>query len=108
MDFYNLRKIWNPNWFQGNQKKRNYFEGWYFKLVNPDNTAVWAVIPGISLGPDEKESFPFIQVINGKTGDTHFIKYKTEEFVFSRKKFEISIAGNHFSTHGIFRGQRVY
>ena len=101
MDFYNFRKIWNPDWFQGNQKKRNYFEGWYFKLVNPYKTATWAVIPGISHGSNEKESYPFIQLINGKTGDTHFIKYKMEDFNFSRKGFEISIAGNHFSNNGI-------
>ena len=90
MDFYNLKKIWNPDWFQGNLKKKNYFEGWYFKLVNPYNTAAWAVIPGISLGSNEKESSPFIQLINGKTGDSHFIRYKHEDFVFSRKRFEIS------------------
>ena len=101
MDFYNLKKIWNPDWFQGNGKRKNYFEGWYFKLINPDNTASWAVIAGISLGSNEQDSYPFIQVINGKSGESHFIKYKPDDFIYSRKNFDVSIAGNHFSVNGI-------
>jgi len=32
-----IKRILNPAFFQGNLKKKHYFEGWYFKLV--DNKA---------------------------------------------------------------------
>lgn len=101
MDLYNIRKIWNPDWFQGNQKRRNYFEGWYFKIVNKDASVTYAIIPGISIGNGPKSAYLFIQAINGTSGDSRFIRYRMEEFSFSRKEFNLSIAGNHFSGSGI-------
>ena len=31
-----LGKIWKPEVFQGRGKKKDYFEGWYFKSVSQD------------------------------------------------------------------------
>jgi hypothetical protein len=101
MDLYNLRKIWNPAFFQGNNKNKQYFEGWYFKLVSSDRQVVWAIIPGISLGRKNEGSYPFIQLINGKNGKSYFIKYHLDEFQYSRRSFEVSIANNKFSGSGI-------
>jgi len=101
MDLYNVRKIWNPDWFQGNNRRKNYFEGWYFKMVNPEKNEVFAIIPGISIGKDKNSSYSFIQVINGITGNSEFIKFGMEEFSFSRTNFNISIGDNHFSPAGI-------
>ena len=101
MDFYNFRKIWNPDWFQGNHRHRNYFEGWYFKLVSPDKGASFAIIPGISIGEGIQSAYAFIQVINGKTGESRFVKFSITDFSFSREGFEVSIAGNKFSGKGI-------
>ena len=44
-----LRKIRYPILFQGNLKKKNYFEGWYYKQVSKDEKEVISFIPGISL-----------------------------------------------------------
>ncbi len=101
MDFYNIRKIWNPDWFQGNRKKKNYFEGWYFKIVSPYARASMAIIPGISHGSNASDSYPFIQYINGNTGNSHFIRYSPDDFHYSRNSFNVSIAGNHFSNQGM-------
>jgi len=78
---YNYRKIFNPDWFQGNGKKKNYFEGWYFKIVSKDGKHTWAFIPGISYGGNQNHSF--IQVINGMTGETWYFKYEPSAFSFS-------------------------
>jgi len=101
MDLYNFRKIWNPDWFQGNHRNRNYFEGWYFKLVSQDKRASLAIIPGISIGEGIQNAYSFIQVIDGKTGDSRFVKFSLDDFSFSRKGFNVSIAGNNFSRTGI-------
>jgi tocopherol cyclase len=101
MDYYNIRKIWNPDWFQGNRRRKAYFEGWYFKLVNADKKEAYAVIPGISIGEKPEQGYSFIQVINGISGETRFIKYNFEDFSFSRNSFEISISGNRFSNTGL-------
>jgi len=47
---YWLRKIWSPELFQGIYKSKNYFEGWYYKLISADHKHIYAVIPGIALG----------------------------------------------------------
>ena len=111
--FYNLKKIWNPSWFQGNRKKRNYFEGWYFKMVDKTLNHAWAVIPGISLHHDDPHAF--IQVINGKTGQTWYFRFPKEAFLFSRQDFYVEIGNNSFSKdhikldinekEGIFKGE---
>lgn len=57
-----LRK-YKPEVFQGNLKKKNYFEGWYFKNVTQDLSCTLSIIPGISLV--ENDPHAFIQ-INGQ------------------------------------------
>ncbi len=47
---YLLNKLLNPEIFQGQYKKKNYFEGWYYKLIDSSQNNVWAIIPGISYG----------------------------------------------------------
>ena len=51
-------------YFQGKNKKRRYFEGWYFKVVSPDEQHALAFIPGISMG-ENGERHSFVQVMDG-------------------------------------------
>jgi len=97
LPFYSLKKIGNTTIFQGNQKKRKYFEGWYFKMVAEDGSAILSVIPGISLARDGKEQHAFIQIINGVTAQTSYYSFPIEEFSFSKKDFAIKIGDNYFS-----------
>jgi tocopherol cyclase len=94
---YDLRKIYNPSWFQGNLQRNNYYEGWYFKIVSEDNSRSFAFIPGISLGND---SHSFIQVIDGNTGDTQYHRFPVDSFSYSRRMFSVLISGNNFSEGG--------
>ena len=47
-----LRRLLHPLLFQGDLRRRRYFEGWYFKHVAAGGGAVFAFIPGVSLSPD--------------------------------------------------------
>lgn len=98
MTLYNARKVFNPPWFQGNGKKKNYFEGWYFKVVSADGKNTWAFIPGISYSG--KGNHSFIQVINGITGKTWYFKYPVESFAYSRNSFNTKVSDSHFSEGG--------
>jgi tocopherol cyclase len=97
LPFYNLRKTVNTTIFQGNKKKRKYFEGWYFKMVAEDGASILSVIPGISLSRDGKEQHAFIQLINGVTAQTNYYSFPIEEFSFSKKEFAVKIGDNYFS-----------
>ena len=94
-----FRKLFNPEIFQGNLKNRNYFEGWYFKLVDIEEKNVYAVIPGISLL--DKNSSAFIQVLNGRTAESHYIEYPVSDFRAEKDYFEVWIGENRFSLDGL-------
>jgi len=87
--------ILNPELFQGNLKKRNYFEGWYFKHVSRDLSKVYSFIPGISLSADDPHSF--IQVINGVSGETHYLTYPVKEFSWKKDSLLLKIGNSVFS-----------
>jgi hypothetical protein len=90
----NLRFL-KPEIFQGDLKKKNYFEGWYFKHVSADLKHVYSFIPGVSLNPKEPHSF--IQVINGITGETDYISYPPEKFVWDKNKLYLKIGDSVFT-----------
>jgi tocopherol cyclase len=95
--FYGRKKRKNTSMFQGNKEKKNYFEGWYFKMVGDNGEVILSVIPGISLSEDGSEQHAFIQFINGRTEETHYVTYPITSFYFSRKEFAIKIENNYFS-----------
>lgn len=101
LPFYNLKKSKNTAIFQGNKKKKNYFEGWYFKMVAEDGESVISVIPGISLPEKGKEQHAFIQIINGKNATTSYHSFPIESFSFSKKEFAVKIGQNYFSKEKI-------
>ena len=94
---YARRKRKYPPMFQGNKKRKKYFEGWYFKMVSADGSSILSVIPGISLSNDGKEQHAFIQIIDGKTANTFYYDFPIEDFSFSKEKFAVQIGKNYFS-----------
>jgi tocopherol cyclase len=87
-------RLFHPEIFQGSLKKKNYFEGWYFKHVSASLDQVWSFIPGISLNRDDPHSF--IQVINGISGETEYITYPLEDFEWKRDQLYLRIGGSTF------------
>jgi len=98
---YGLKKMSHPEMFQGNNKKKNYFEGWYFKMVSVDGSSILSIIPGIALSEDGKEQHAFIQTIDGATAETDYYSFPIEAFSFSKKEFAIRIGQNYFSKYKI-------
>ena len=98
---YKKLKKNNPEVFQGNKKKENYFEGWYFKMVSQDDSSIMSIIPGISLSENGEEQHAFIQIIDGKTAKTYYYTYPIEDFSFSKEKFAVRIQNNYFSEDSI-------
>lgn len=98
---YKIKKIWKPEIFQRHGKKRKYFEGWYYKLVDKDSRNILAVIPGISIDESSNSSHSFIQIIMGKTCESHYVRFNLEEFQYSKNNFEIKIGENYFSPNKI-------
>lgn len=93
-----ILKFYHQEIFQGSLKKKNYFEGWYFKHVSADTGNAFAVIPGISVSGD---SHSFIQYVDGNSGKTSYFRYETGDFEFNRNEFEIQIGKSQFSANGI-------
>ena len=88
-------KVFKTEVFQGHLSKKNYFEGWYFKNVSDDNGNVYAFIPGISLA--NGYSHAFIQIINGITGDTHYITYDVKDFKWEKDSVWVQIGASTFT-----------
>ena len=93
-----LSRLKDPTIFQGNLRKKHYFEGWYFKQVGSKG-ATLAVIPGISLTGED--SHAFIQVFNGRSGKSHYFSFPVEEFKPEKDPFGLVIGDNRFSNSGM-------
>jgi hypothetical protein len=89
-----LKTILNPDLYHGKNKKNNFFEGWYFKLVHPNKNYVLCFIPGITLST---ESHSFIQVLESNPSAFSYARYKVNDFRYYPSRFYISIAANSFS-----------
>lgn len=98
------RGVVHPEAFHGDRARTPFFEGWYVKLVDATRAQRWAVIPGIFrgvLGEDGIRDEAFVQVLDGSTGRSWFHRYDITEFTAANNDFDVRIAGNHFSAHGV-------
>jgi hypothetical protein len=93
-----LSNIYRPESFQGHGKTKDYFEGWYFKIVDKEEKKAFAVIPGISLSKDTSKSHAFVMVFDARNHKMSYFKYAVNEFRADKKKMEVKIGKNFFST----------
>jgi hypothetical protein len=91
-----IQSIFHPERFQGWNRKSNYFEGWYFKVVNQEENRAFAIIPGIAIDKSGN-GHAFVQVLDGKKRTAHYHKFDFSSFVSSESSFEINIENNIFS-----------
>lgn len=95
--------MWNrinhPLWYQGVKKKRNYFEGWYFKQVSADKQTTLSLIPGISKSKFSPHAF--LHVILAKTGQsqpqTWYLSFDSNAFSTGDEPFFVEVGGQRFS-----------
>ncbi len=86
--------------YHGWGRRRRYFEGWYFKLVNAGESAALAIIPGISMN-ETGERHAFIQVMDGKNCTAQYHRFDAGAFVPSPHRFELMLGPNFFSAEKI-------
>jgi tocopherol cyclase len=98
---YAFRRIFNPEIYQGKYKRSNYFEGWYYKIIDSTMEHAYAVIPGVSMGRGNGDSHAFVQVLDAFGCNVNYIKYDISSFKFSEKRFEAEIEDNYFSNSEI-------
>ncbi|MFN2364100.1 MAG: tocopherol cyclase family protein [Halarsenatibacteraceae bacterium] len=100
--FY-LKKILKPEVFHGQNKEKDFFEGWYFKLVDQAEENIFAFIPAIFLSGDsgddgdKSKSHSFIQVLDGIRMEPYYHRYDVEQFEAGGDDFELDLAGSYFS-----------
>lgn len=90
-----MKYIKNPIYFQGNTRRQNYFEGWYFKQVSRESGKSISFIPGISLNPSDPHCF--IQVIISPPIETYYFKFPVDQFKTNTKPFKVQIGKSYFT-----------
>ncbi len=91
----------NPDVYHGGNKKADFFEGWYFKIVHPHKNYSFCFIPGIFLSSKAGHSHSFIQVVNGHEADFKYLKFKKDDFQAKTDVFHVSVHKSSFSLNGI-------
>jgi hypothetical protein len=95
-----MNKANQPEIYQGFNKTQAYFEGWYFKLVSPDQKISIALIPGISLAKNDPHAFVQVFVVHHGDKPTLknvYIRYGVKEFVPAKDRFYVAVGMNQFS-----------
>ena len=90
------RALWNPDMYHGWGRKSRFFEGWYFKIVDPSGRYAFAIIPGISKGFDGYHH-SFIQIMDGVRCEAHYHDFPADAFQASGRGFAIQVGPNAFS-----------
>lgn len=91
-----FRTLWRPQVYHGQGRNRNYFEGWFFKVVDPARARVFAFIPGIFMAKDLADSHAFIQVLDNRMTRSLYFRFPVSAFQASRKTLDIRIAENRW------------
>ncbi|WP_207289657.1 tocopherol cyclase family protein [Senegalia massiliensis] len=95
-----IKNIWKPENFQGKYREKEYFEGWYFKIVDKSGENRLALIPGISIESKDKRH-SFIQINDGNSNKAYYIKYSYDDFIYEEDEFYVKIGNNVFSKEKI-------
>jgi hypothetical protein len=94
-------KIWHPEVYHGRGKKKDYFEGWYFKSVSKDEKNAYAIIVGISITRNKNKSHAFIMIMDARKQLLNYFKYPLSSFCAHKEKFEVNIGKSFFSLNKI-------
>jgi tocopherol cyclase len=95
-----IQALFNPEQYHGWGKRKRYFEGWYYKVVNANENNAFAFIPGIAMDENGKQQ-AFVQVLDGKNLISEYYKFEAHDFFPEFGKFKIRIKNNYFSREKI-------
>lgn len=89
------KAAFDPPRFQGWGRRRNYFEGWYFKVVIPEADLAYAFIPGVSYA-SSGAGHSFLQVLDGARAASTYHRYTIPDFRPAADRFSVQIGPHHF------------
>ena len=98
--FHRWQALWQPDRYHGWGRRRNYFEGWYIKLVSPCERYALAFIPGIAMDADGAQH-AFVQRLDGKACQSAYHRFEAEAFRPAKDRFAVKVGENNFSGQGI-------
>lgn len=98
---YLINKILHPEIFQGKYKTKNYFEGWYYKIIDNKIENSLVVIPGVAYGKKNEDSHAFLQIMDATNCKPNYFKYNISSFKYNENKFEVEIGDNYFTNKEI-------
>lgn len=91
-----LETVRNPDIYHGKNKKSNFFEGWYFKIVQVHTGLTYCFIPGIFVSSREEQSHSFIQVLKGEESSFKYLRFEKDEFKANTSEFNLRVEENSF------------
>ena len=109
MPLPSLTNVFRPARFQGRGRTRDYFEGYYLKVVDPERDIAFALIPGLSYD-GAGEGHAFIQVMDGVRGQSAYERFDVGDlragpvaaFAKTRRDaFALEIGPHRFSESGM-------
>jgi tocopherol cyclase len=87
--------------YQGKAVMKGYFEGWYYKIADKNESNICALIPGVSFDKEGSHPQAFIQFLDDSGSSSHYFLYDIRDFTYSAEKPEIKIGNSVFSPGGI-------
>ena len=91
----------NPAAYHGHGKRPPFFEGWYYKAIDASELHRYAIIPGVFLSDDPAKHHAFVQVLDGRTGQTTYHRYPADEFWAADGSLDLHIGPNRFTADGL-------
>jgi hypothetical protein len=91
-----ISTFFNPERFQGRNKKKSYFEGWYYKIIDATEQHAFAIIPAMSID-SEGNQHAFIQVLDGKKLTSAYYRFDIKSFRVASGKLHVTIDQNVFT-----------
>ena len=95
-----LQALFHAEQYHGWGKTKQYFEGWYYKVIDASEQYAFAFIPGIAMDVNGNQQ-AFIQILDGKKCTAEYHKFEAQQFIPEAGKFEVNLANNFFSTKKI-------
>lgn len=95
------KAIRNPDLYHGHHKTNQYFEGWYFKVVDAKAKHAFAFIPGISMGLTQDEGHAFIQWLDASKQSSHYFQYAKQDFSPYKEDFKVFVKDSYFSLNAM-------
>lgn len=103
-----LQQMFNPDLYHGRMGMKNFFEGWYFKLVDKRARNAFALIPGVFWGKQKRDHHSFLHILDGRYAGYEYVSLPTKCFSaasplkiildqigsFSLKQISLAVQGN--------------